>query len=409
MRHAASVLVPSPPQVLCAVPSAMARVGGGRGIFEGARGVASWLADIRQGILELRPSQFPYPAFALALLLGFAGGMIFSVLRLPLPWMLGAMTFTTVAALTRAPVAAPAVIRAPMSAVIGVMLGSGFSPSVIAQIPHWLPTILGLIAFMTACGLTVVWYFRRIGGFDATTAFFSGMPGGLVEMITYGEERGGDARIIALVHSARILLIVMTLPFAIQWLEGVSLNRTAGAVSMFATPLASEAWLAGCGLAGTLLGHVLRLPAKNLLGPMLISACVHMLGWSDFKPPFEIVNAAQLVLGVVIGCRFAGTASRTVLRILALSVGSTVILLFWMTVFAVLVAHLSDYSVVALALAYSPGGLAEMSLIAVALHTEVAFVAAHHIIRVFLIMISAPLVFRIAGRIARAFRGQPAE
>lgn len=371
--------------------------------------MTSWLQDIRQGILELRPSRFPYPAFGLALLLGFAGGLIFSMLKLPLPWMLGAMTFTTVAALTRAPVAAPAVIRPPMSAVIGVMLGSGFSPSIVGQIPHWLPTILGLIAFMVACGLTVVWYFRRIGGFDSTTAFFSGMPGGLVEMITYGEERGGDARIIALIHSARILLIVMTLPFAVQWIEGVSLNRTAGAVSMFSTPLGSEAWLIGCGLAGALLGHMLNLPAKNLLGPMLVSACVHMLGWSDFKPPFEIVNAAQLVLGVVIGCRFAGTASRTVLRILALSVGSTVILLFWMTVFAVLVAQLSDYSVVALALAYSPGGLAEMSLIAVALHTEVAFVAAHHIIRVFLIMISAPLVFRLAGRLAGVVRRQPAE
>ncbi|WP_163117352.1 AbrB family transcriptional regulator, partial [Acinetobacter baumannii] len=89
-----------------------------------------------------------------------------------------------------------------------------------------------------------------------TTAFFSGMPGGLVEMITYGEERGGDGRVIALVHSARILMIVMTLPFAIQWIEGVSLNRTAGAVSMFNAPLVSEAWLVGCGLAGALFGHL---------------------------------------------------------------------------------------------------------------------------------------------------------
>ncbi|WP_163069368.1 AbrB family transcriptional regulator, partial [Acinetobacter baumannii] len=71
---------------------------------------------------------------------------------------------------------------------------------------------------------------------------------------------------------------------------------------------------------------------------------------------------------------------------------------FWMTVFAFIVAHVSGFGVVTLALAYSPGGLAEMSLIAVALHAEVGFVAAHHIIRVFLIMISAPLVFRLANR-----------
>ncbi|WP_164224103.1 AbrB family transcriptional regulator, partial [Stenotrophomonas maltophilia] len=76
-----------------------------------------------------------------------------------------------------------------------------------------------------------------------------------------------------------------------QWIEGVSLNRTAGAVSMFNAPLVSEAWLVGCGLAGALFGHLLNLPAKNLLGPMLVSASVHLMGWSDFKPPFEIVNA----------------------------------------------------------------------------------------------------------------------
>jgi membrane AbrB-like protein len=360
--------------------------------------VSSWLAEIRSGFAQLSPAIFPYRRFVLALVIGFAGGWLFAKARLPLPWMLGAMTFCTVAALLRAPVAAPPVIRAPMSAIIGVMLGSGFSPAIIAQVPQWLGPLAGLVVFMLACGSTVVWYFRKVGGYDWVTAFFSGMPGGLVEMITYGEERGGDARVIALVHSARILMVVMTLPFIIQWSQGVSLNRTGGGVSMFDAPLVAEAWLAVCGLAGAFLGHVLKLPAKILLGAMVVSAAVHVSGLSDFKPPFEIVNAAQLVLGVVIGCRFAGTASHVVMRILALSVGSTIILLAWMTLFAVLVGHLTGFSVVTLILAYSPGGLAEMSLIAVALNVEVAFVAAFHIIRVFLTMISAPLVFGWIGR-----------
>jgi uncharacterized membrane protein AbrB (regulator of aidB expression) len=38
-----------------------------------------------------------------------------------------------------------------------------------------------------------------------------------------------------------------------------------------------------------------------------------------------------------------------------------------------------------------------MSLIALALHTEVAFVAAHHIIRVFLVMIGAGPLFGLLG------------
>lgn len=364
----------------------------------------SWLDDILNGLGQLRPGRFPYLRFGLALSLGLCGALLFVRLGMPLPWMMGPMTVCTLAALARAPVAAPPVIRPPMTMVIGVMLGASFSPDLVSRMLGWWPATLGLALFLLAAGSTVVWYFRRIGGYDPITAYFSGMPGGLVEMVTVGEERGGDARVIALVHSVRILLIVMTVPFAIQWFEGISLNRSASGVSIFASPLASELWLLGCGLAGAFLGHILRAPAKNLLGPMLASAVVHVLGWSDFKPPFEIVNAAQLVLGVVIGCRFAGTAPAMVLRIIRLSVGSTLILLFWTGSFAALLSWLGGYSPVTVVLAFSPGGLAEMSLIALALHVEVAFVAAHHILRILMVMLAAAPIFALIERQARLKR-----
>lgn len=375
----------------------------------------SWLADIRDGFLEMKPGVFPYSRFALALALGIAAGYAFQKLNLPLPWMMGPMIACTLAALCRLKVDAPPVIRPPMTMVIGVMLGAAFSPDLLARIPQWWPATLGLLLFVIACGVSVVWYFRKIGGYDRTTAYFAGMPGGLVEMVTVGEERGGDSRVIALVHAVRILLIVMTVPFAIQWLEGVSLSRTIGAVSVFDAPLTSELWLVGCGLFGAFLGHVLKLPAKNLLGPMLASAVVHAGGWSDFKPPFEIVNGAQLVLGVVIGCRFVGTSRAVVMRIITLSLGSTVILLAWTILFAILVSWVSGASPIAIVLAYSPGGLAEMSLIALALHAEVAFVAAHHIIRILFVMLAAAPTFALISRLTgkddgeKAERGMPAE
>ncbi|AMJ62383.1 AbrB family transcriptional regulator [Bosea sp. PAMC 26642] len=365
------------------------------------------LSDLSDGLKALAPARFPYRRFALALLLGGVGGWLFVQARLPLPWMLGSMVVCTSAALLSLPVAAPAVIRPPMTAVIGVMLGAGFRPEVIAQLLNWLPTLIGLVLFMAACAVTCVAYFRRVGGFDPVTAFFAGMPGGLVEMVTIGEEKGGDASIIALIHSARILLVVMTLPFIVQWIGGVQLGgaRVSGP-SIAQTPVFAELALVGCGIAGVLIGHWLKLPAKFLLGPMLVSALVHLFGWSDSVPPFEIVNAAQLVLGVTIGCRFVGTAPRTILRVLALSVGSTVILLTLTLAFAWLVARVSVHGHVPLILAYSPGGLAEMSLIALALHTEVAFVAAHHIVRVFLVMVGAGPLF---GAIMRRGAVKPAE
>jgi membrane AbrB-like protein len=130
---------------------------------------------------------------------------------------------------------------------------------------------------------------------------------------------------------------------------------------------------------------------------MLVSALVHALGLTDFKAPYEIVNAAQVVLGVVVGCRFAGSAPKLILRVIALSIGSTAILVAWTMMFAWGVAALAGYDARTLVLAYSPGGLAEMSLIAVALNTEVAFVAGLHVIRIALVMMLADRVFRWVG------------
>lgn len=368
------------------------------------------LSELASGLRSLSIRRFPYRRFALALLLGGLGGWLFVQARLPLPWMLGSMVFCTAAALFRAPIAAPGAIRPPMSAVIGVMLGAGFRPDIVTQLPNWLPTIAGLIVFMTACGLCCVSYFRRVAGFDRVTAFFAGMPGGLMEMVIIGEEKGGDARIIALIHSARILLVVITLPFIVQWIEGVSLsvNRSAGP-GFAQTSLLTELSLLGCAVFGVIAGHLLRLPAKHLLGPMLVSALVHVFGWSESAPPYEIVTLAQLVLGTTIGCRFVGTEPKVILRILWLSVGSTILLLACTFGFAWAVAKISAYGHVPLILAYSPGGLAEMSLIALALHTEVAFVAAHHIIRVFLVMVGAgPLFGLIVGKDGTGKNERPA-
>lgn len=360
------------------------------------------ISSTRETLRQLRPGNFPYLRFLAALTLGTLGGYAFYRLALPLPWMLGAMTVCTLAALVRAPIAAPAIVRPPMTMVIGVLLGAGFTPQVIGQLPQWIPTVLGLALFVATCGVACVAYFRKVAGFDPVTAYFAGMPGGLVEMVILGEEKGGDARTIALIHSARILLVVFTLPFIVQWMEGVRLGPRSGfGVSIVDAPLASDLLLIASGLAGAVLAHYLRLPAKYLLGPMLVSAAIHVSGVSDFKPPTEIVNAAQVVLGTTIGCRFLGTAPREILRILVLSIGSTVILLAITLVFGVAMSHLSDYGMIPVILAYSPGGLAEMSLVALALHIEVAFVAAHHIIRIFMVMVGAGPLFAWVAPAAR--------
>ena len=55
----------------------------------------------------------------------------------------------------------------------------------------------------------------------------------------------------------------------------------------------------------------------------------------------------------------------------------------------------------AMLLAFSPGGLAEMSLMALSLGIEVAFVASHHVARILFIVLVAPPLFAAWRRASR--------
>lgn len=336
----------------------------------------------------------PIRGFGFALIIGSIGGIVFLLLDLPLPFILGAMTFCLAAAILRIPVSTPSEARPPMSAVIGVMLGSSYTPEMIGAVGAWLVPALGLIAFLFAAAMTCIAYFILVARFDFKTAYFAGMPGGLLEMVLLGDQYGANTRTIALVHSARVLIVVFSLPFLIRLFTDIEIDAVAAVGGQITFDPWSYVWLSATALAGVALGHILRLPAKYLLGPMAVSALLHSTGITDFAPPGEIVVAAQIVIGASIGCRFSGTRPSEILKIILLSLGSTILLLAITLAFAFGISSMSSYAITDLILAYSPGGLAEMGLIALSLNLEIAFVTSFHILRVLIVTLGASIIAR---------------
>lgn len=335
------------------------------------------------------------PGIVLALLLGGLGGWGASALALPLPWMIGAMTATTVAAVLGAPIAMAQPLRTVMVAVLGVMLGSGFTPEILARLDEWAISLVSLLGYIALAGGAGLYYFRRVCGYDRVTAYFSAMPGGLSEMIVVGTEMGGDARRISLAHASRLLIVVMTIPFAFRWLESLDpASRPPAGLPIDTIPPLDLGILALCGAVGFVLARLAKVPAAAVVGPMLASAAVHLAGLTKASPPIELVSAAQVAVGAAIGARFAGTDLRLVAQTLVQSVGATAILVAVTLLFAGGLGFALDLDSRALVLAFAPGGLAEMSLIAIALGADAAFVATHHIVRIVLIVVLAPAAFR---------------
>ncbi len=335
----------------------------------------------------------------LALAIGTAGAVLFAVLRMPLPWMLGAMTFVTVASIAGAPVRLPHMLRQCMVVFIGTMLGSQFTPELAERIGDWAVSIGGLLLHGAVAMALVLAYLRRVGRHNPVTAYFSAAPGGLNDMVIVGREMGGDERTIALTQASRILLVALTVPFLFRAFGGYEPPEgMLPSGSGFDMPLREWLALLACAALGPFAARALRLPAAFLLGPLALSAAVHMAGWSEAAPPSALVAAAQVALGTGVGCRFAGARYAEVLRTLRVSVGSAAILMSSAAGFGLLVAELTGLPWYAVTLAYAPGGLAEMSLIALGIGQDVAFVATHHLSRIFMVVLLAPLGFRLLRR-----------
>lgn len=331
----------------------------------------------------------------LTLGLGVVGGYLFLLAALPLPWMMGAMCVTTIAALTGVPLRAPDLSRAVMIAVIGLMVGSAFTPDVLGRALQWLPSLAMLLVFTVTTVLVLGWGLCRFGGFSPADAFCSTAPGGFTEMVLLGGAMGGDERIISLMHSVRILITVMVIPFWFRIFHGYVPGGTAVFGSIRDLTPDSAAVLLACGLVGYFVAAKLRVPLPFLVGPMVASAAVHVFGFSTARPPGELVALAQVVIGVGVGCRFMNTPLSKILFVFKIALAMTLCMLTLAILFAYGLHVLTGLSFEALILAFSPGGVAEMNVITVTLNIDPVFVAAHHLVRLGFLLILAPLILRL--------------
>lgn len=354
----------------------------------------------RGGGLRARLAAVSWRQLLPALALGTAGGALFHVFNLPLAWMIGAMVATTAACLAGARIAVPGELRSGMIMVLGIMLGSGFSPEMLDHMGRWSISLAMLVPFIIASLLAGMLYLKLTTRYHPATAYFTAAPGGFNEMVLSGGANGGDERAIALAHSARVMLVVFTIPIWFEFLHGADRGNGGTALGPGLTDLSVQDWLtlAACAI-GYPIARALRIPAAALVGPMVLSAAVHLAGLTANAPPGLIVAIAQVVVGSAIGSRFVGSRLSAIFRTLLVATGLTAVLVVVAVAFAWGVHLLTGIGLVDLILAFAPGGLAEMSLVALALGVDAAFVATHHIVRIALIVLFAPAGYLLWRRL----------
>lgn len=331
---------------------------------------------------------------ALTLAIAAFGAGLFFALGLPLPLLLGPMAACLLAALAGARMADMGGFGTFLRTFLGLAVGSSITPDLV----HRLPAMAGSLAFVPLfiIAIAAVGYplFRRVFGFDHATAWYAAMPGGLQDMLVFGQEAGGDVRALSLIHATRVLAIVTLAPILMTLFWQVDLTQAPG------RPASEVGWdqiaiFLATGLVGWKAAERLRLFGASILGPMILAGILTLAGVITTRPPTEMIWAAQLFIGLSVGVKYTGITAKEIRVDVGAGLAYAALLSLVSLAFIEVLYQTGIAPAEEAFLSFLPGGQAEMVVIAILAGADLAFVVSHHLLRLVLVILLAPVAARL--------------
>lgn len=145
-------------------------------------------------------------------------GAIFQRVRLPNPWVLGALLVAGVCASNGLNGRLPELGMLAAQLVIGWGLGQNMTPSFFRRAPRALAAVTGVTLAILAVCMALAVVISKGAGLPIMTAFLSMAPGGMTEMGVMSKALGLGAPVVIAFHLLRILFtIFLTQPMA-RWM-----------------------------------------------------------------------------------------------------------------------------------------------------------------------------------------------
>ncbi len=337
---------------------------------------------------------------ALTFALAACGAGLFRILELPLPFLFGPMSACLIAALAHLPLKGFGQVSVGARTILGVAVGASITPALFADLPKMAMSVALVPVFIGLIGVIGVPFFRRVWGFDLPTAYYAAMPGGLQDMVIFGTEAGGDPRALSLIHATRVLIIVTLAPVFLTAVYGAGLTNPIGEPAA-EIPLGELALMVAAALTGWKGGERIGLFGASILGPMIVTAALSLSGFIHMRPPREAILAAQFLIGCGIGVHFVGVTLAELRRVVAAGVTYVTLLAVLAAGFTTLVTGLGLGHPVEAFLAFAPGGQAEMTVLAIVTGADLGYVITHHLTRIVLVIVGAPVIAGLIRRRAR--------
>lgn len=223
-------------------------------------------------------------------------------------------------------------------------------------------------------------------------------------MAVLAERYGAQIVPVAVAHSLRVSLVVILIPFALTY-GGIPLVAAAYRPDVPLNYWILVPWL----LFGCVLGEVserLRLHNGYLLMPIFFGAALTVSRTQLSAVPHGFTDFAQLMFGLVLGARYERDFFVRYKLFIPFALLNSFFILIASVAAGVALARAFNLPIATMIMATAPGGLAEMTITAQALHISVPLVVAFHLFRVVVVNMGTQYIFTftqwaLGGRAAR--------
>ena len=326
----------------------------------------------------------------IAVISAWLGYIVFKTINFPVPALTGAATAVTIISLLGVNADLPVKLRNACILVLGINIGTAVTPEVLETAIHWPATL----AVMSLCVLLILavssWTLTRWFSMDILSATLASAPGHLSYVLSIAIDANRNVGAIAIIQTVRVLALTLGLPLLVQFIYGSSGNDLLSSQDAQPWHLAATVVVS---IPVAILFQRWNVPAAWLIAGMVISALGHGFNITPGRIPDTLASGALMIMGILIGSRFATTPPRETLGYLLPGLVVTalagiisllgVVVSFWMM----------GVHPALLIVAFAPGGVEAMAAIALSLGYDPAFVAAHHVFRLFLLSLLMPYVF----------------
>jgi membrane AbrB-like protein len=338
--------------------------------------------------------------FISVLIIAFPSAIFAEYLNIPLAWFLGPMIITSIAALSGLKIIMPKIVLSFILIILGLHIGNYIDQNLFNQMLDWIWTSLIMLIYIIVCILVVAKYLQKFASYDEKASIFSAAPGALGPLMILAENEKTDLSQVATSHLIRLIIIITVIPFIV-----VSNTGNESLVNDNFNYLVQNhlnlILLIVASLFFIFIFDKIKIPAALLSGTLFASGLLQITDIASYKLPAETVNFCLLILGSSVGCRFAEKTVKEIANNSLHSIVATTILVLLGLLAAYVATFFVDTNFLTLILSFSPGGIYEVAVIAIAFDLDPDFVAFHHIIRLLFILFTVPIFLRVLEKIKK--------